>query len=298
MTETLSQTTLNGAIDAEDVSLVVASDEGFPDAGPFFLRIEDESIMVGDIIGTTCASLTRGAEGTQAADHADGTDVRLQLTLEQLYNYLVPLVNWTPASSGFLVSTAGLFDCLQGASKTPDPLAGRLLLAKLFVSADITVSKVCFVLSDAAASPDGVADSYFSLYSASGTLIAKTAESSAALIDPNGYGLQELTLTAEAGQSLDLAGGPGCFYYVGSLYGMIVSAPSLYGIRAMNAFMATNFSSTQRNSINAGASAASLYYGVTTDTSLTSPPASVVIADMVDTVSGFVNLPFPFFALK
>jgi hypothetical protein len=298
MPATLTQTTLDGAIDAEDESLVVTSAEGFPDAGFFQIEIEDEKILVGDVSGTTFSSLVRSWQGTGNADHADGATITLEVTPETLYNYLLPVVNWTPASGSFQVATANLFDCLAGLSKTSAPLAGRLLLAKVFVPADIAVSKVCFILADAATSPDGVADSYFSLYTPTGTLIAKTAESSAALIDPNGYGLQEFTLTVEAGQSLDLVGGPGVFYYVGSLYGTIDSAPSLYGIRATNAFTVTNDSSTPRNPINAGASPSSLYYGVTTDTSLTTPPSSVTIGDMVDTETGFVNLPFPFFALK
>lgn len=72
-------TTLNGSIISSDTTLVVASATGFPGAGNFRIRIDDEIILVTACSGTSW-TVTRGAEGTTAAGHANGVDVNHVLT--------------------------------------------------------------------------------------------------------------------------------------------------------------------------------------------------------------------------
>src|SRR5690242_10199248 len=81
-----ASTTLNGAILAADVSLVVASATLFPTSGQFRILIGTEIIIVGAVSGTTFSSLTRGAEGTTAANHADTSAVVQVLTRAALLN--------------------------------------------------------------------------------------------------------------------------------------------------------------------------------------------------------------------
>lgn len=75
-----ARSTLNGAINNSVTSLVVASGTPFPSAGNFRLKIDDEIMIVGARSGTTLSSITRGAEGTTAASHADGAAVTSPLT--------------------------------------------------------------------------------------------------------------------------------------------------------------------------------------------------------------------------
>lgn len=62
-------TVLVGSITAGATSLVVASSSGFPSAGNFRVRIDDEILLVTGVGGTTW-TVTRAAEGTAAAPHA------------------------------------------------------------------------------------------------------------------------------------------------------------------------------------------------------------------------------------
>lgn len=104
-----AQTTLNGAIASGATSLVVVDDETFPTLAPFRIRIEDEIIIVGAIVGTTFSSLTRGAEGTIAADHATGMVVEHVLTAGSLLaavNDRLPYVKIEEVE----LSAAGNFD--------------------------------------------------------------------------------------------------------------------------------------------------------------------------------------------
>lgn len=85
-------TTLDGAILSAATTLTLASTTGVGlnscPAAPFRLRIDDELILVGARIGVTCASLTRGVEGTSAADHASGSTVRQILTVAGLQDHV------------------------------------------------------------------------------------------------------------------------------------------------------------------------------------------------------------------
>lgn len=77
----LTATTLAGDVLAGDVSLTVTDALGFPSSsasGPFKVLIDTEEISVSAGYGTTTwSSLTRGEDGTTAADHAAGTAVYL-----------------------------------------------------------------------------------------------------------------------------------------------------------------------------------------------------------------------------
>lgn len=81
MTENFSnefQTTLNGAIDDDDLTLVVTSATGAPGAN-FRIRIDDEYMLVTGVSGTTF-TVTRGVESSTAVAHSNGADVTHILT--------------------------------------------------------------------------------------------------------------------------------------------------------------------------------------------------------------------------
>jgi len=77
-------TTLSGSLTNSATSLTVASATGFPTSGNFRLVIGTEIIIAGAVSGTTFSSLTRGAEGTTAAAHANGDPVTCVLTAGSL----------------------------------------------------------------------------------------------------------------------------------------------------------------------------------------------------------------------
>ena len=84
---TLAVGTLNATILAASNSLVLSSSQQaalFPTSGTFRIRIDNEIIAVGAVSGTMFLSLTRGTEGTTAADHAAGTPVISVLTAAAL----------------------------------------------------------------------------------------------------------------------------------------------------------------------------------------------------------------------
>lgn len=72
-------TTLNGAINNSTTSVVVTSGAVFPSTGDFRLMCEDEIMICTSRSGNTL-TVTRGAEGTTAASHADTTAIRHGLT--------------------------------------------------------------------------------------------------------------------------------------------------------------------------------------------------------------------------
>lgn len=72
--EDASATTLNGAINATDVTITVVSTDGFPRAGR--MLIESEEIQYFDKTTTTFLQAVRGQGGTTAATHADTTVVK------------------------------------------------------------------------------------------------------------------------------------------------------------------------------------------------------------------------------
>ena len=75
-------TTLNGAIDNAVTELVVSSAAGLPTSGSFRIRIEEELLEVTAGQGTTTWTVTRGADGTTPASHADGKTLELMVVHE------------------------------------------------------------------------------------------------------------------------------------------------------------------------------------------------------------------------
>jgi len=78
----LASTTLNGDIDDTTTSVVVNSAMGFT-GGNFRILIDSEIMKVTGVSGTTL-TVTRHQEGTSAAAHANGTDVKHILTVGAL----------------------------------------------------------------------------------------------------------------------------------------------------------------------------------------------------------------------
>jgi len=72
-----TSTTINfaGGISSSDTSVTVANGAFTTAVAPFNILIENEVITVGVVAGNVFSSLTRGAEGTTAAAHADGVTV-------------------------------------------------------------------------------------------------------------------------------------------------------------------------------------------------------------------------------
>lgn len=87
-----ASTALDGAIDDDDTSLVVDSATGFPAAGNFRIRIDDEILKVTAVSGTTF-TVVRSQEGTAAASHADDAIVTHVLTAASLEQLIADSVN-------------------------------------------------------------------------------------------------------------------------------------------------------------------------------------------------------------
>lgn len=72
-----ASTTLNGAINAGALALVVRDALDFPSSGTFKVWIDAEAITISAGAGTTSWTVARGSDGTTAASHLDGTAVYL-----------------------------------------------------------------------------------------------------------------------------------------------------------------------------------------------------------------------------
>lgn len=68
-------TALAGAIDDNDVALTVASADGFPSSGSFYVKVDDELMLVTAGAGSTTWTVTRAQLGTTAAAHLDGAEL-------------------------------------------------------------------------------------------------------------------------------------------------------------------------------------------------------------------------------
>lgn len=93
-----AETTLNGAIDDNDTSLVVTSATGFPTSGDFRIVIDSrtatEEILTVTAVSGTTFTVTRATEaiaGVQTAfSHSDGATVKHVLTAGALENFSMP----------------------------------------------------------------------------------------------------------------------------------------------------------------------------------------------------------------
>ena len=108
-------TKLAAGISSADLSLTVVSAAELPSTGNFRLRIDDEIIIVGARTGTTCSSLTRGAESTTAVEHAANASVRLVLTkagflaaVDELIHDTAETFTAAQTFSALLTATLGL----------------------------------------------------------------------------------------------------------------------------------------------------------------------------------------------
>lgn len=97
-------TTLNGDIDGSTTTVVVASATGFPSAGNFRIRVDDEIMIVTARTGTSL-TVTRGAESTSGASHLSGGDVSI-------------------------IHTAGAIDAIRGDQCTSNTFANRPAVSK------------------------------------------------------------------------------------------------------------------------------------------------------------------------
>ena len=74
-------------------SLTLSNAANFPAGGNFRIKIDSELIIVGARSGTTFSSLTRGAEGTAAASHSSGAEVRHVITVAGLRQHLIEYID-------------------------------------------------------------------------------------------------------------------------------------------------------------------------------------------------------------
>ncbi len=82
----LAQTTINqgGGIASGDATVTVAAFANFPIAANYRILIDSEICLVTGGVGTTTWNITRGAEGTTAASHANGAAITHVLTRDGL----------------------------------------------------------------------------------------------------------------------------------------------------------------------------------------------------------------------
>jgi len=73
-------TSLNGIINSSTTSIVVNSATGFPSSAQYRILIGAELMLVTGGAGTTTWTVTRGAEGTTAASHGNGSNVTMPIT--------------------------------------------------------------------------------------------------------------------------------------------------------------------------------------------------------------------------
>jgi len=93
----IAQSTLSGAIDGVATTLTVASATTFPSAAQFRLLIGSEILLVTAVAGTTF-TVTRGAESTTAAVHANGATVTGVLTSGALSQFQADTVSQAGAA--------------------------------------------------------------------------------------------------------------------------------------------------------------------------------------------------------
>lgn len=134
------QTTLNGALDASQTNVVVASAATLPTAGNFRIRVESEIMLVTAVSGTTL-TVVRGQEGTTGATHADGTLVRHILTAAVMANTLP----WDE------IITKASDTGRSGTSATDDP---ELVSALTWASGDVLEFELDLIFSATSTTPD------------------------------------------------------------------------------------------------------------------------------------------------
>ena len=109
-----ASTTLNGAINNAVTSLTPTATTGFPTAGNFRIRIDDEIMLVSAVSGGNF-TVARAQEGTAAASHSNGATIRHVLTAGAIdaalgsWVEVVKLADETVASNSVLQDDDELF---------------------------------------------------------------------------------------------------------------------------------------------------------------------------------------------
>ena len=91
--------TLNGAIDDDDTSLVLADSESFPSSGTVVINDERMTFTANNTGTDTLSGLTRGIDNTTAASHSDGA------TVKNATEY----AKWGSSQTGDIVTAPGLW---------------------------------------------------------------------------------------------------------------------------------------------------------------------------------------------
>ena len=84
-----AQSTLNGALDNSQLTLVVTSAASFPTQGNFRVLIDSEIMLVTGVSGSTF-TVTRGAESTTPATHSNGATVTQVVTKAVMIQAVTP----------------------------------------------------------------------------------------------------------------------------------------------------------------------------------------------------------------
>lgn len=82
-------TGLDGAIDDSVTSLTVTASTNFPSSPNYRIRIDSEIMLVTAGAGTLTWTVTRGADGTTAASHIDGSTVTHVLTADAVAEFRI-----------------------------------------------------------------------------------------------------------------------------------------------------------------------------------------------------------------
>jgi hypothetical protein len=98
--------TLNGAINSSQTTLVVTSGSTFPTTGTFSVIVDSEIMKVTGVSGTTF-TVVRGQEGSTAASHSSGANVYGVLTERALQQYRKDNFDYGTMSSMSVAQKAG-----------------------------------------------------------------------------------------------------------------------------------------------------------------------------------------------
>jgi len=235
---TLGKGTISGSHNNSTTTLTLTTGHGarFPAVASgqrMRLAIEDEIVIVtAHTANADTMTMTRGAEGTTAATHASGVAVQAVLSADAQRRY-APGLLLQPRHAEML---AWAYPAIM-ASGVMTISTGNVRYHRCYVPETITVTNFHLRVSTLQASATNV---YGGIYAGighptitAGTLIAKTANQASGV---GSTGFKTWALTAEAGQSLTLAGGEDVWYYLGTLQGGGTAAsfnrqatdPSLY----------------------------------------------------------------------
>jgi hypothetical protein len=143
-----AQSKLNGAIDDDDLSLIVTTGEGarFPSTYPFHITIDDEILECTDR-STDTLTVTRGGQGTTPASHPDKSYVALNITA-QSFTDLNTAVNALEALTAAQFAKAIVIMDLSGGAVSDVPI--------LHTSRALTLIKALILYTEASSGDAGI----------------------------------------------------------------------------------------------------------------------------------------------